>query len=94
MCRLVEAFPTSFKEQFDLFSSHGVVVSPHGAGLVNALYMAPMSAVVELFPYHMDHNLYPTLCWNSGVGNYPIHSINGSIVWRRDLVRCRHNAPV
>ena len=35
-------------EQVDLFAGASIVVGPHGAGLTNAIFMAPGSAVVEL----------------------------------------------
>lgn len=35
-----------FREQLELFSTHGVVVSPHGAGLTNEMFLVPFSAVV------------------------------------------------
>jgi hypothetical protein len=76
----------SFKEQFDLMSTHGVFVSPHGAGLTNTILMPPQSAVIELFPYHIDHNLYATMATLMGIASYPVHSINGSIPWASNQV--------
>jgi hypothetical protein len=70
----------TIKEQVELFSRHGVVVAPHGAGLVNQMFMAPLSAVVELFPYHIDHTVYPVMGANLGVGNYPVHTTNGTAI--------------
>jgi capsular polysaccharide biosynthesis protein len=55
------------KEQLELWSSHGVVVSAHGAGLMNLLLMPQMSAVVEVFPVHFHHNLYRYLAALTGV---------------------------
>ena len=82
----------TFKEQFDLMATHGIFVSPHGAGLMNTMYMPPQSAVIEMFPYHLDHNLYSTMATLMGIASYPIHSINGSIVWANDPVSppCSH----
>ncbi len=34
------------------------MITPHGAALLNMMLMPPMSAVIELFPYHMHHALY------------------------------------
>ena len=75
------------REQAQLMATHGVLVSPHGAGLVNIMYMPPNSAIIELFPYHIDHNLYATLATLMGLASYPIHSKDGSIVWANDTVR-------
>jgi hypothetical protein len=44
----------------------------------------PWLLLAELFPYHMDHTLYPVLASHVGVGNYPVHAINGSRIWSRD----------
>ena len=77
----------SFRKQMELVSSHGIFVAPHGAGLMNLLYMPPLSAVVELFPYTLDHNLYSSLAVLMGVANYPVHAIEGHTVWATDLVR-------
>lgn len=84
--RLIEEFPKSFREQLEIFSSHGVVVSPHGAGLTNALYMVPGSSIVEVFPYHFDHNLYRTVSVQTGMGYFPVYSFNGSDAWRAHKV--------
>jgi hypothetical protein len=74
------------KEQLELWSSHGVVVSAHGAGLMNLLLMPQMSAVVEVFPVHFHHNLYQYLAALTGVGHYPVHVTNGSAMWSLDKV--------
>ena len=79
--------PQSFREQLQLFASHGVLVAPHGAGLMNEMFMAPGSAVIEIFPYHFHHNLYAILAGNVGVTHYPVHTWNGSYMWARSEVR-------
>jgi hypothetical protein len=81
--------PYSFQEQVEMFSSHGVLVSPHGAGLVNLLFMPPLSAMIELYPYHIDHTVYATLAGNLGIGSYPVHGTNGTTAWAFAKVRCR-----
>jgi len=42
----------SVAEQVELFASAEVVVGPHGAGLTNAVFMAPGGAIVELTHQH------------------------------------------
>ena len=86
--RLVTDHPTSFREQLKLFSTHGILVSPHGAGLTNAMFLAPFSSVIEIVPYHLDHNIYSTIAVTAGLGYYPVHTYNGSDVWSRYKVRC------
>jgi capsular polysaccharide biosynthesis protein len=78
--------PSTFKEHLELFASHGVIVSPHGAGLMNTLFLVPGSSVVELYPYHLHHNLYPLMAANMQIGHYPVYSYNGTDMWRRDEV--------
>ena len=82
-CRALTDFPRSFREQLELFSTHGVMVSPHGAGLMNAMFLVPFSAVIEIFPYHFDHNIYSTVSTTAGLGYYPIHCYNGTDMWSR-----------
>ncbi len=84
----------TFREQLQLFATHGVFVSPHGAGLVNTMFMPPASGIVEIFPYHLDHNLYSTMAYLTGSANYPIHCVNGSIAWANDPVRHSGHATV
>ena len=66
--------------------THGVVVSPHGAGLVNEMFMVPGTGIVEIFPFHLHHNLYPNIAANMGLGYFPVHTYNGTDAWTRDKV--------
>ena len=81
-----EDSPETFEEQFELFSSHGILIAPHGAGLTNTMFLPPGAVVMEMFPYHMHHPRYTGLAFHSGVTTYPIHASHGSIIWRRDPV--------
>jgi capsular polysaccharide biosynthesis protein len=76
----------TFREQAEMFSSHGILVTPHGAGLTNQLFMQPQSAVIELFPFQLDHTVYGTMAGNLGVGHYPVHSTNGTTMWTQAKV--------
>ncbi len=44
----------TFKDQVELFQQAKIVVSFHGAGLTNILFMQPESHVIELFQEHED----------------------------------------
>ena len=55
-------------------------------GLLASRFMPVQSAVVEMFPYHLDHTLYSTLATLAGVANYPVHGVDGTIVWQNDTV--------
>ena len=87
---MITEFPRALGEQLQLISSHGVLIAPHGAGLMNAMFAVPGSAIVEIFPYHLDHNLYSTVAMTSGIGYFPVHTYNGSDMWARDKVRRMH----
>lgn len=87
LCSVVYGSPPTFKEHLELFASHGIIVSPHGAGLMNAMFMPPFSSVIEIFPYHLHHNLYSTLSITSGLGYFPIYTYNGTDMWSRYKVQ-------
>jgi hypothetical protein len=76
-----------FKEQLDLWSTHGVVVCAHGAGLMNMLFMPAFGAVVEVFPNHFHHNLYSALAAMMGQGHFPVHPSSAAPMWANEPVR-------
>lgn len=41
---------SSFSEQIQIFRRSKVIISPHGAGLVNLIFCSPNTCVLELFP--------------------------------------------
>ena len=71
-----------------MFSEYGVILAPHGAGLMNLMFSRPFSAVVEVFPYQTHHNLYPGIAHMVGVEHYPVHTYNGTSVLSSEKVRC------
>ncbi|KAA8496046.1 hypothetical protein FVE85_2201 [Porphyridium purpureum] len=48
----------SFKEQVRMMRSSGLVIGIHGANLVNTIFMPPLSAVLEIFPFHYKRRYY------------------------------------
>lgn len=88
---LSRSHPPDVKEQAEMFASHGVVIQPHGAGETNIVFMAPGSAAVELFPFHFDHTLYSGMAALMGVGMYPAHATNGSLVYATDKLYMQDN---
>ena len=78
-CSVVDKVP-AFDDQVKLFADHGVIVAPHGAGLMDLMFSRPFSAVVEVFPYQTHHNLYPGIAHMMGIAHYPVHTYNGSSV--------------
>jgi hypothetical protein len=75
---VVEKVPPDFISQVNLVADHGVIVAPHGAGLMNLMFMPPFGAVVEIFPYQTHHNLYSGIAAMVGVAHYPVHTYNGT----------------
>ena len=51
--------------QVKLFSSVDILVSAHGAGLSNVIFMVPKSYVIELMPPYWDWACYRRLCENA-----------------------------
>ena len=80
-------FPSLFADQLSLFATHSILVSAHGAGLTNMIFLPPMASVIELFQVQHDHNLYSLLAMMMGIGHYPVHARNGTDMWSRDTVR-------
>ena len=55
---IVEFGRMQFEEQYDAVRSAAVAVGIHGANLVNTMFMAPLAAMVEIFPYNFGHDMY------------------------------------
>ncbi|KAK8795070.1 hypothetical protein WA588_003921, partial [Blastocystis sp. NMH] len=54
-------------EQVSLFADTDVIVSPHGAGLTNVIFMLPRSGVVELFPPNFVFFCYKRMCESADI---------------------------
>ena len=80
----------TFEDQVRLFSEHGVVIAPHGAGLMNLMFARPFGSVIEIFPYRTHHNLYPGIARMMGLAHYPVHTYNGTSILSTEAVSsCR-----
>jgi hypothetical protein len=64
----------SFEQQAGLFNAHRVLVSVHSAGLSNALFMPPRSAVVEVYGAGMWCPIYSRALTHAGLHVFPIYS--------------------
>ena len=61
-----------FDEQVKMFANTGVLVSVHGAGLMNQIFMPPGSVTIEIFPNHVKHVLYERIAHYSGVYHFKV----------------------
>ena len=82
-----ELYRTPFSKQLEVFAAHGVMVTPTGAGLANAMFMPPYSSVVEVFPALTDSNLGPILAATSGLGYFPVHTHDASYLYKKSKVQ-------
>ena len=58
----------TFSEQVELMSSTDLLISPHGAGLTNIIFMQQERAVIELFPSKLwYYELYGKIARNAGL---------------------------
>ena len=64
----------SFEQQVGLFNAHRVLISVHSAGLSNALFMPPRSAVVEVYGAGMWCPIYSRALTHAGLHVFPIYS--------------------
>ncbi len=53
-------------------SGTGVLVTMHGAGLMNEVFLPPGAAVIEVFPPHVKHVLYEQMAHNSGIHHFKV----------------------
>lgn len=56
--RVVSFDDMAFKEQVASIESAGIAIGVHGANLVNTMFMPPLSALIELFPFQFHHGMY------------------------------------
>jgi hypothetical protein len=70
---------STFEEQVSLMSRAGVLITMHGAGLMNEIFMQPGSAVMEIFSVHHKHVLYERIAHYAGIYHFKVHvfAVNG-----------------
>ena len=57
----------TFKEQARIMNEADVVVTPHGNGLINTVFMQRCSIVVEIFPYNFASPVFADLAKQTGL---------------------------
>jgi hypothetical protein len=68
----------SFTQQVDLFSTAMIVLSPHGAGLSNIVFMPKGSSVIELFPNNYYEECYQNISMKISLKHFLIIENNGN----------------
>jgi len=66
---IVDTSSLTIREQISLFSETNIIVSPHGAGLANIVFMSEGSYLLEIFPLNQVNDCYFELSTFSGI-NY------------------------
>jgi hypothetical protein len=64
----------SFDEQAALFSHFKLLITGHGAGLANAIFMPPRSAIIEISPFSVWRPSYLKAAVLAGHAFFPIYS--------------------
>lgn len=67
--KLVSFNNMTFKEQYEAMKGASIAIGIHGANLVNAMFMPPLSVLIELFPFGFMHDMYAN-GGNSGLKYY------------------------
>ena len=49
---------------------------------MNMIFAMPFSAVVEVFPFATHHMLYAGMAGMLGLSHYPVHTFNGTRIWK------------
>jgi hypothetical protein len=70
-----QLYAMGFREQAALFASHAVLVMAHGAGMVNAAFLPPRSAVVELNSFNMWCPIYSRMLTGECLGKCLVLSL-------------------
>ena len=78
--------PPKAVDQMQLLSAHGIFVTPLGAAGMNAMFLVPHSSVIEIFPPNIDNNFVSTLSIMSGLGYYPVHTYNATLLYSQHKV--------
>lgn len=65
-----------FEDQYAIMKKVSIAVGIHGANLVNTMFMPPLSALIELFPFGFKHEMYMN-GGNAGLKYYSYQMKNG-----------------
>ena len=61
-------------EQIRVFMNSDILLAVYGSEMVNALFMLPQSAVVEIYPPFWDDNQYSQYVISLGLAHFSLHT--------------------
>ena len=64
----------TFPQQVELMSGTGILIAPHGAALMNSMFLPAHAVVIELFPPLLRNGVFSRLAATMGLLYYAIHS--------------------
>lgn len=68
------------RKQIELFSRAEIVVSPHGAGLANMVFLPPSARVIEIISAHCDKVFYSNIASCLGTTHFKVHASPDSAI--------------
>ena len=80
----------SFEQQAYFMNDTDIIIAPHGAGLINMLFMRPCSIVIEILPRGYENHCFENIAMASGViRKVIVNHLNETVVTDES---CKDNA--
>lgn len=73
------------KNQVEVFYRAKIMVSPHGAGLTNAIFMVPHSVVIEVMPPHFTEFCLAGVLWHARLHYIYVSNFDYAILSRNNI---------
>uniref|UniRef100_A0A0G4HNN0 Glycosyltransferase 61 catalytic domain-containing protein n=1 Tax=Chromera velia CCMP2878 TaxID=1169474 RepID=A0A0G4HNN0_9ALVE len=74
--RYEPGMPTDPREQAELMAETDVLVTVHGAGLTNGMFLSQNAAVIEVFPFaFLQTNIYREMLQRAGIYHRALHGV-------------------
>lgn len=64
----------TFAQQVELMSGTGILIAPHGAALMNSMFLPAHAVVIELFPPLLKNGVFERLAGTMGLLYYSVHA--------------------
>ena len=69
----------NFEQQASIFSKTKFLITVHGAGVTNIIFMPPTAVVLEIFPPYFFNEVYHRIALNSGLNYFRFSSTDYSL---------------